>query len=176
MYFKNFKSAYVKNALVFSKTYYSGATGPLQMALQISNSSSTAIILQTAKATALNPDENYSTETRLQYDSCIQRIYYTDDLKRKLNLKKVRDEKILLKRVPLDEGVFKELDVVKICVKGKLKVINTYIEALCSYLYLIAQLYQTKILIFQKTQQNTTFYDYNFPIGATAIINPLIFL
>ena len=138
MYFKNFKSAYVKNALVFSKTYYSGATGPLQMALQISNSSSTAIILQTAKATALNPDENYSTETRLQYDSCIQRIYYTDDLKRKLNLKKVRDEKILLKRVPSDEGVFKELDVVQICVKGKLKVINTYIEALCSYLYLIA--------------------------------------
>ena len=30
-----------------------------------------------------------------------------------------------------DEGVLKELDVVEICVKGKLKTISSYIEALC---------------------------------------------
>ena len=30
-----------------------------------------------------------------------------------------------------DKGVLKELDVVQICVKGKLKTINSYIEALC---------------------------------------------
>ena len=77
-----------------------------QTTLQISNSSSTTIILQTAKATVLNLDENHSTETRLLFDSCSQRTYCIDDLKRKLNLKKVRTEVILLKRFALDEGVF----------------------------------------------------------------------
>ena len=38
---------------------------------------------------------------------------------------------ILLKCFASDEGVLKELDVVQICVKGKLKTRNTYIEALC---------------------------------------------
>ena len=99
--------------------------------MQISNSSSTLIILQTAKATVLNPDENHSTETRLLFDSCSQRTYCTDDLKRKLNLKKVRSEVILLKRFAPGEGVLKELDVLQICIKGKLKAINIYIEALC---------------------------------------------
>ena len=103
---------------------------PPQTTLQISNPSSTTIILQTAKATVLNPDENHSTETRLLFDSCSQRTYCTDDLKKKLNLKKVRTELILLKRFASDEGVLKELDVVQICLKGKLKAINTYIEAL----------------------------------------------
>ena len=98
--------------------------------LQISNPSSTTIILQTARATVLNPDGNHSTETRLLFDSWSQRTYCTDDLKKKLNLKKVRTELILLKRFVSDKGVLKELDVVQICVKGKLKAINNYIEAL----------------------------------------------
>ena len=100
-------------------------------ASQISNSSSTTIILEAAKATVLNPDENHSTETCLLFDSCSQRIYCTDNLKRKLNLKKVRTEAILLKLFASDEGILKELDIVQICVKGKLKTMNTYIEALC---------------------------------------------
>ena len=37
---------------------------------------------------------------------------------------------ILSKRFAADEWVLKELDIVQICVKGKLKTINTYIEAL----------------------------------------------
>ena len=80
----------------------------------------------------MNRDENHSPETRLQFDSCSQRTYYcTDDFKSKLNLERVRTEVILLKRFASDEGVLIELDVVQICVKGKLKTINTYIEALC---------------------------------------------
>ena len=43
----------------------------------------------------------------------------------------LRTEVILLKRFTSDEGVLKELDVVQICVKEKLKTINTYIEAFC---------------------------------------------
>ena len=38
---------------------------------------------------------------------------------------------ILLKCFASDEEVLKELGVVQICVKGKLKTINTYTEALC---------------------------------------------
>ena len=80
----------------------------------------------------MNRDENHSPATRLQFDSCSQRTYYcTDDFKSKLNLERVRTEVILLKRFASDEGVLIELDVVQICVKGKLKTINTYIEALC---------------------------------------------
>ena len=78
----------------------------------------------------MNPGKNHSIETSLLFDSCSQRTYCTDDLKRKLNLKKVRTEVILLKRFPSEEGVSKELDVVQIGVKEKLKAINTYIEAL----------------------------------------------
>ena len=98
------------------------------MTLQISNSSSTKIILQTAKAAVFNPDKKHLTETRLLFDSCSQCKYCTDDLKGKLNWKKVRTEVILLKRFASDEGVLKELDVVQIYVKEKLKVINTCIE------------------------------------------------
>ena len=52
-------------------------------------------------------------------------------MKRKLNLKKVRTEVILLKSYASNEGVLKELDVMKKFLKQKLKTINTYIEALC---------------------------------------------
>ena len=72
----------------------------------------------------MNPDENHSAETRLLFDSRSQRTYCTDDLKRKLDLKKVRTKVILLTRFASDKGVLNELDVVLICVKG-------YIEALC---------------------------------------------
>ena len=141
------------------------ASTPSQTTLQISNSSLSTIILQTAKATVLNPDENHSAETRLLFDSCSQRTYCTDDLKRKLDLKKVRTKVILLTRFASDKGVLNELDVVLICVKG-------YIEALKHYAFhLFAHLYQTGILIFQKTQQNI-FYIYNLPTRTTTIINP----
>ena len=103
------------------------------MTLQISNSSSTKIILQTAKVAVFNPDKKHLAETRLLFDSCSQCKYCTDDLKGKLNWKKVRTEVILLKRFASDEGVLKELDVVQIYVKEKLKVINTCIETfICS--------------------------------------------
>ena len=105
------------------------ASNPSKTTLQISNSSSTTIMLQTAKATVLNPEENHSTEKPLLFDSCSRRAYLTDDLKRKLHLKKVRTEAILLKCFASEEGVLTELDVVQICIKRKLKVINTYIAS-----------------------------------------------
>ena len=46
-----------------------GASIPSQTTLQVSNSSFATVILQTAKATVLNPDENHSTEIHLLFDS-----------------------------------------------------------------------------------------------------------
>jgi len=46
-------------------------------------------------------------------------------------LRTIRKEHVLIKRFASDEGILKLLDVVQVCVKGKTKNINTYIEALC---------------------------------------------
>ena len=46
-----------------------GASTPSQTTLQVNNSSFATIILQTAKATVLNTDENHSTEIRSLFDS-----------------------------------------------------------------------------------------------------------
>ena len=43
----------------------------------------------------------------------------------------MRKETFLMNRFASDEGVWKVLDVVQICVRGKTKNINIYIEALC---------------------------------------------
>ena len=53
-----------------------------------------------------------AASARLLFDSDSQLKYGTDDLKRKLNLRKVRAAVILLKYFVLDEGVLKELDAV----------------------------------------------------------------
>ena len=47
------------------------ASTPSQNSLQISNSSSTTINLQTAKTTVLNPDKNNLTDPPLLFDSSV---------------------------------------------------------------------------------------------------------
>ena len=59
-----------------------------------------------------------------------QRTYCTEALKDTLNLKPIRSELILMKRFATEEGVLKEIDVVQIYVKSKIKSTNVYIEAL----------------------------------------------
>ena len=69
-----------------------------------------------------------------------------------------------------DEGVLKELDVVQICVKVRLKTINTYNEAL--FIPLICSPIPNQNIDFSEN----IFYIYNLPTCTTTIINPLIFL
>ena len=64
------------------------------------------------KDTILHRAPLVAASARLLFDSYSQLKYWTDDLKRKLNLRKVRAAVILLKYFVLDEGVLKELDAV----------------------------------------------------------------
>ena len=88
------------------------------------------------------------------FDPCSQRTYCTDNLRKTLKLKSMRKETILMKRFASDEGVLKVLDVVQICVRGKTKTVNVYIEDLCIPLFCSPLQDQTLNGVFNKN------YDY----------------
>ena len=94
------------------------------------NSNSQSVLLQTAKAEIFNCDQNRKASSRILFDPGSQRTYCTDNLRKTLKLKSMRKETILMKRFASDEGVLKVLDVVQICVRGRTKTVNVYIEAL----------------------------------------------
>ena len=118
------------------------------------NSNSQSILLQTVKAEIFNCDEYREAFSRILFDPCSQRTYCTDNLRTTLKLKPMRKETILMKRFALDEGVLKVLDVVQICVRGKTKAVNVYIEALCIPLLCSPPQDQTLNGVFNKN------YDY----------------
>ncbi|XP_065658112.1 uncharacterized protein LOC136082626 [Hydra vulgaris] len=89
------------------------------------------VILQSAKATATNPDNTLSSCIRVLFDGCSHRTYITDALREKLKLKKISTESLIIKRFASDEGLIKTLDVVRVCLKGRDPKNNIYIEALC---------------------------------------------
>ena len=104
---------------------------PIENVVMQVNSNSQAILLQTAKAEMFNCDEYREATSRILFDPCSQRTYCRGNLRKTLKLKSMRKETILMKRFALDERVLKVLDVVQICVRGKTKAVNVYIEALC---------------------------------------------
>ena len=77
--------------------------------------------------------EDYETSTfsRVLFDNCSQRRYITASLKKKLKLRTIRKEHILIQSFVSDEGHVEELDVVQLCLRGKTKYLNYYVEALC---------------------------------------------
>ncbi|XP_065652958.1 uncharacterized protein LOC136080271 [Hydra vulgaris] len=89
------------------------------------------VILQSAKATATNPDNTLSSCIRVLFDGCSHRTYITDALSEKLKLKKISTESLIIKRFASDEGLIKTLDVVCVCLKGRDPKNNIYMEALC---------------------------------------------
>ena len=89
------------------------------------------VILQSAKATATNPDNTLSSCIRVLFDGCSHRTYITDALREKLKLKKISTESLIIKRFASDEGLIKTLDVVRVCLKGRDPKNNIYMEALC---------------------------------------------
>ena len=95
------------------------------------NNNNNVILLQTALSKVYNTEENVSRDARLLFDGGSQRTYITEELKNSLNLHPIRTETIVMKRFASDEGVLKTLDVVQLCVRGKIKNVNVYIEALC---------------------------------------------
>ena len=76
--------------------------------------------------------EDYETSTfsRVLFDNCSQRTYITTSLKKKLKLRTISKEYILIQRFASDEGHIEELDVVQWYLKGNTKNLNYYVEAL----------------------------------------------
>ena len=88
-------------------------------------------MLQIAVACVSNvQDYETSTFSRFLFDNCSQRTYITTSLKKKLKLRIIRKENILIQRFASDEGHIEELDVVDLCLRGKTKNLNYYVEAL----------------------------------------------
>ena len=100
---------------------------------QISNSdNSSNVILQSDTSLVPHPSkESIHIPTRILFDGCRQRTYKTDSLRKRLNLRTIRTENLVIKRFATDEGLVKTLDVVQICIKGKTRNVNIYLEALC---------------------------------------------
>ena len=89
-------------------------------------------MLQSA-AVCVSNVEDYKTSTfsRVLFDNCSQRTYITTSLKKTLKLRAIRKENILIQRFASDEGHIEELDVVQLCLRGKTKNLNYYVEDLC---------------------------------------------
>ena len=70
--------------------------------------------------------EDYETSTfsRVLFDNCSQRTYITTSLKKKLKLRTIRKENILIQRFASDEGHTEEFfDVVQLCLRGKIELL-----------------------------------------------------
>ena len=88
------------------------------------------IILQSALADVCDIHEKRTENTCILFDGGSQRTYLTDELRDRLGLKCIRKEKLILKRFASNEGLWRCLDVVQICLKGK-DGMDVYMEALC---------------------------------------------
>ena len=86
--------------------------------------------MQSALADVCDIHEKRTDNTCILFDGGSQRTYLTDELRDRLGLKCIRKEKLILKRFASNEGLWRCLDVVQVCLKGK-DGINVYMEALC---------------------------------------------
>ena len=98
-----------------------------------------SILLQTAFIKILNTEEKHFANCCLIFDNGSQRTYCTEALKDILNLKPIRSELILMKRLAAEEGMLKEIDVVQVWVKSKTKSTNVYIETLSIFMFVYSR-------------------------------------
>lgn len=101
------------------------------------NPNNKRVLLQTARAKVQAPhNESSSCQTRILFDSCSQKSYVTSNLRRKLNLKSIGSETVMIKTFGKEQASVKKCDVVQLAVEcaDNLKVyINAYeIDLICS--------------------------------------------
>ena len=94
-------------------------------------SSCQGILLQTAVANVSCPGSSSFTSTRILFDSGSQRSYVSEELAKELQLKPVRQEKVVIKTFGKNESQVQLLDVVQVKIQHKLRNSFTYVEALC---------------------------------------------
>ena len=81
------------------------------------NNSTKIVLLQTAKANispAESADLSQGIQARALFDSYSQNSFITERLRNKLNLKKIRKEKLMVKTFSSTEHLLRELSVVAI--------------------------------------------------------------
>ena len=88
------------------------------------------ILLQTAVSEVSHSFSSTSHSARILFDSGSQRSYISDNLRKKLGLKTVRTENLVLKTFGKAESVVKKLNVVRLFIKYKGNK-NLCIEVLC---------------------------------------------
>jgi hypothetical protein len=76
--------------------------------------SNSTVLLQTARAVAINPLNGRSTTVRILFDSGSQRTYLTDDLRNKLNLKALYQERLNLNTFGENNYKSKRCDTVEL--------------------------------------------------------------
>jgi len=70
--------------------------------------------------------------SRLLFDSGSQRTYITDDVRRRLQLRTIRREKVIVNTFGQTRSVMKALDIVQFRVRHKSREGYTFVEALCT--------------------------------------------
>ena len=95
------------------------------------------VLLQTARAKVHAPEnELYSHQTRILLDSCSQKSYVTSSLRKKINLKAIGSETVMIKTFGNEQPSVKKCDVVQLAVEcaDNLKVcVKAYeIDFICS--------------------------------------------
>ena len=94
------------------------------------NESRHSTLLQTAHSKVFNNELSLSSTAHIMFDSGIQKSYITADLKKKLHLKTIRNEKIIIKTFGSTERKVSIVDVVNLKIKCRNnEFVN--IEALC---------------------------------------------
>ena len=107
-----------------------GATPESENETSICHShSSGGILLQTAWVRVSSLECQCEVQTRVLFDSGSQRSYITEEVRKKLKVPTVRTERVILNTFGATNSSARNLDVVKIKVKGNNKAI--FIEALC---------------------------------------------
>ena len=88
------------------------------------------ILLQTAFSEVSNSFSSICHSAKILFDSGSQRSYISDDLRKRLDLKTVRTENLVLKTFGKSENVLKKLDVVRLFIKYGINK-RLCIEVLC---------------------------------------------
>ena len=99
---------------------------------------SKVILLQSALADVCNPDEKNSSKTCALFDGGSHRTYITTELRDKLKLVTIRQERLIVNTFASREGRLQTLNVVQVCIKAR-NGYHVYVEALCVP-YICAQL------------------------------------
>ena len=98
----------------------------------MSANDTSSVLMQTAKANILDVDSNNVCLSRILFDTGSQRSYVSINVRNKLNLKTIRQEKLIIKTFGDDaSNKVRTLDVVAIKVKHKDTNKYTLVEALC---------------------------------------------